>query len=355
MRRLLITGGAGFIGSNLVRYWLAAQPHDRISVVDKFSEAGSPENLSGIACDGRLDVIAGDIRDTDAIARVIHDSSIDVVIHLAAETHVDRSIAEPLDFVQHNVVGTASLLEAVRLAKSSGGAGIRFHQVSTDEVFGSLTSDAGSTDERAAYRPRSPYAATKAGSDHLVRAYMATYGLQATISYSSNNYGPFQHPEKLLPRTIWSALSGRPIQIYGNGQNVRDWLFVHDHCRALDRILLLGKVGRAYNVSASQPRANLDLVRDLCRRIDARIQQSSELRVRYPNCPAARGGICEELITMVADRPGHDWRYAVDATLLARDTGFAAACLLDNGLERTLNWYLSRSDWLERRAGGHRC
>lgn len=355
MQRLLVTGGAGFIGSNFVRYWLEKHPGDCIAVLDKFSEAGSPENLADLSSDKRLEVAVADIRNTDAVSSILHDFRPNMVLNLAAETHVDRSIVAPLDFVQHNVVGTASVLEAVRLAVASGVAGIRFHQVSTDEVFGSLASDAGSTNEQAAYRPRSPYAATKAGADHMVRAYAETYGLQVTLSYSSNNYGPFQHPEKLLPRTIWSALSGQPIPVYGSGLNVRDWLFVEDHCVALDRILAFGKMGGAYNVGTSQPRANLDLVRDLCRRIDARMLRSAELRERYPDCPAAQGTKCEELITMVADRPGHDWRYAIDATLLTNDTGFVGSWSLDSGLERTLNWYLDHFSWLERRADRSRC
>lgn len=356
MRRLLVTGGAGFIGCNFVRFWLRAHPQCRMSILDKFGTGGGTDNVAELADDVRVRIIPADIRDTELVARVLHEEQIELIVHFAAETHVDRSIRNPLLFVENNVVGTASLLEAWRGSSPlSNGARARLHHVSTDEVFGSLDPDAPPSGEQAPYRPRSPYAATKAAADHLVEAYVSTYGLDAALSYSSNNFGPFQHPEKLIPRSIWCALTGRPIEIYGDGRNVRDWLFVEDHCRALEHMIRAGRAGVSYNVSTGQARENRVLIRDLCRLIDAVFAESPALKDRFRECPAARGSPCEELLTFVTDRPGHDFRYAIDSTRLSTDTGFTSSWPLDAALPSTVTWYLEHFDWLASRASAIGC
>jgi dTDP-glucose 4,6-dehydratase len=275
-----------------------------------------------------------------------HD--IDTIVHFAAESHVDRSIVEPGSFVRTNVVGTQVLLDAVRRAwrtADSWRSGVRFHHVSTDEVYGSLGPNDPPFTEETPYSPNSPYAASKAASDHLVRAYHHTYGLPATISNCSNNYGPYQFPEKLIPLMIVNALTAKPLPVYGDGKQVRDWLFVEDHCVAIDRILRADVTGRTFNVGGRAEHENVYIVGQLCDLIDAKMRTDPSLRARFPECPAARNGSCAELVTHVRDRPGHDRRYAIDPRAIASTLRFEPGETLRTGLARTVDWYLDNEEW----------
>lgn len=345
--RVLVTGGAGFIGSSLVDHWLARPVGHRIVVLDSLSTGGRPENLEPHTSDPRCRLVVADVRETDRVAALLHEEALDLVVHLAAETHVDRSIHTPIDFVSSNVVGTASLLEAARSVWLQGGVRRhRVHLVSTDEVFGSLGDDEPPVDESAPYKPRSPYAASKAAADHLACAYRETYGLALSISHACNTYGPRQDAEKLIPRCIERLLGGHPIPVYGDGRNQRDWMHVDDHCRAIDLMIAQGLEGRTFNVSAGAPVPNLEVVSRLCALVDSAFAESDDLRAAHPRALPARGRRCEEAIQFVADRPGHDRRYAMNADALARATGFRPAIDLESGLRRTLDWYLRHSSWL---------
>jgi dTDP-glucose 4,6-dehydratase len=348
MRKILVTGGAGFIGGNFVHYWLRKYPSDCLVVLDALTYAGNLDTIAALQADGRMIFTQGDIVDSTLIASVMSDHEIDTVVHFAAESHVDRSIVEPGAFVRTNVVGTQVLLDAARTAwRSTDGwrDGVRFHHVSTDEVYGSLRPTDPPFTELTPYAPSSPYAASKAASDHLVRAYGHTYGLPTTISNCSNNYGPYQFPEKLIPLIIVNILRGIALPIYGDGRQVRDWLFVDDHCAAIDRILSADVVGRTFNVGGRAEHENIHIVRELCRLIDERFASDSSLGARFPQCPAASGRPSTELITYVRDRPGHDRRYAIDPTVLARDVGFEPTETLSTGLARTVRWYLAEESW----------
>ena len=334
MRTLLITGGAGFIGSNLVRYALA-HTADRIAVVDKLTYAGSLLNLEAPLKDPRVTFLRADIADRDAMARAFAEHQPTAVLNLAAETHVDRSIDGPRPFIDTNIVGTFTLLETARafvggLPPAARDA-FRFLHVSTDEVYGSL-GDEGQFSEETAYAPNSPYAASKAGADHLVRAYVHTYRLPALITNCSNNYGPFQFPEKLIPLMILNALDGRPLPIYGDGGNVRDWLHVEDHCAGLLLVLAKGRVGEKYNVGGGNERTNVEIVDTICDAVD-------ELR------PAS--GSRRALKTFVPDRPGHDRRYAIDAVKIRQELGWSPRHTFESGLRDTVRWYLDHRDWCE--------
>jgi len=292
--------------------------------------------------------IHGDIRSQQLVESLLREHEVGTVVHLAAESHVDRSIEGPDAFVETNVVGTHALLKAAREVWLESGVdveGKRFHHVSTDEVYGSLRPDDPPFRETTPYAPNSPYAASKAASDHLVRAYHHTYGLPATISNCSNNYGPYQFPEKLIPLMLVNALDGRPLPVYGDGGNVRDWLYVEDHCRALEHVLLRGRVGETYNIGGRSERANLDLVRLLCDLVDESFAREPELRTRFPHSPAARGGKSAELITFVKDRPGHDRRYAMDTDKIERELGFCPEESFETGIRKTVDWYLSHEEW----------
>ncbi len=332
MATLLITGGAGFIGSNLVHYALA-HTADRIVVVDKLTYAGSLLNLESPLKDPRVTFVQADIADRDAMARVFSEHQPSAVLNLAAETHVDRSIDGPRLFVDTNIVGTLTLLETAREFVSRLPAAardtFRFLHVSTDEVYGSLGDD-GQFSEETAYAPNSPYAASKAGADHLARAYVHTYGLPVLITNCSNNYGPFQFPEKLIPLVILNALEGRPLPIYGDGGNVRDWLHVEDHCAGLLLVLAKGRVGEKYNVGGGNQRTNLEIVDSICDAID-------ELR---PTTQSRRA-----LKTFVPDRPGHDRRYAIDAAKIRQELGWSPRHTFETGLRDTVRWYLDHRDW----------
>lgn len=327
---VLITGAAGFIGSNLVRHLLERWPDRRLVSFDLLTYAGHLANLADVLDHPRHTFVRGDIADTDAVASVFAEHDVDTVVHLAAETHVDRSIVDPAVFVRTNVAGTVTLLEAAALAWGDRD-GVRFLHVSTDEVFGALGPE-GSFDEAAPYRPTSPYAASKASSDHFVRSWHETYGLPVVITTSTNNYGPHQLPEKLIPMAIIRILAGEKVPIYGRGDNVRDWLYVEDHCDALGLVLEEGRTGETYCIAGGSEIANLELVRLLLGLLDE-----------------ARGvaeGTSEGLIESVEDRPGHDFRYSLDVSRIRGELGWAPKVPLAAGLERTVDWYLANPDWL---------
>ena len=342
MHNLLVTGGSGFIGANFVRYLLEESGFaGRVINVDKLTYAGNPENLGDIEqrFPDRYVFVRADICDRPALARVFADHAIDTVCHFAAESHVDRSIADPDAFVQTNVVGTQVLLQ---LAREQGRAFRLFHHISTDEVYGSLGPE-GFFIEDTPYSPNSPYSASKAASDHLVRAYHHTYGLPVTISNCSNNYGPFQFPEKLIPLMILHALEGKPLPVYGDGMHVRDWLFVRDHCAATWRILSDGQHGRTYNVGGRTEMPNLRVVELLCDLVD-------QLAGARPDGQPRRS-----LIAFVKDRPGHDRRYAIDCSRIERELGWRPEESFETGLRKTVQWYLDHAGWVDRvRTGEYR-
>jgi dTDP-glucose 4,6-dehydratase len=344
MANLLVTGGAGFIGANFVHYWRKAAPADRVVVLDLLTYAGNRHNLDGL---DQVELVVGDICDTDLVTGLLVDHQIDTIVHFAAESHVDRSITGPDAFVQTNVIGTHSLLKAARKVWLDSGSGRphRFHHVSTDEVFGSLGPDDPAFSETTAYAPNSPYSASKAASDHLVRAYHHTYGLDVTTSNCSNNYGPFQFPEKLIPLFTLNALHGRPLPIYGDGQNVRDWLHVEDHCRGIEAVLRKGRIGETYNIGGGQELPNLTVIDEICRAIDTAFAADPGLAERFPDAPAAQGRSTVELKTYVTDRKGHDRRYAIDETRARSELGYAPGRDFSHGFAQTLAWYLDREDW----------
>jgi dTDP-glucose 4,6-dehydratase len=344
-RSLLVTGGAGFIGSNFVHYWRAAHPGDRVVVLDALTYAGNLHNLA-LADDATFRFVRGDIADAARVESLLREERIDTLVNFAAESHVDRSIAGPGAFIQTNVVGTHALLASARQVwRDATPRPHRFHHVSTDEVYGSIESDAPASCEGDAYAPNSPYAASKAASDHLVRAYARTYGLEVTTSNCCNNYGPRQFPEKLIPLAIVRVLTGRPVPIYGDGHNQRDWLHVRDHCRGLELVLEKGVPGEVYHLGGGESAENLDLVRALCDSIDSEFARNPALAGRFPAAPPARGAKSEVLIELVTDRPGHDRRYAVDGGKARRELGFSAEVALTQGLADTVAWYLANESW----------
>lgn len=346
---LLITGGAGFIGANFVHYWLRAHPHTRVVVLDALTYAGNLASLAPVRDHAGFRFVRGDICDQGLVERLLREERIDTIVHFAAESHVDRSIHGPDAFVQTNVVGTHSLLKAAKAVWLDDPATAleahRFHHVSTDEVYGSLGPQDPPFTERSPYAPNSPYAASKAASDHLVRAYHHTYGLKVTTSNCSNNYGPYHFPEKLIPLMIVNALHGRPLPVYGDGSNIRDWLYVEDHARGIERVLTRGAVGETYNLGGHNEWANIDIVRLLCRLIDEAFAEDAELARRFPAAPPAHGAESASLIRYVKDRPGHDWRYAIDAGKARRELGYAPEETFETGIRKTLAWYLDNESW----------
>ena len=344
MARLLVTGGAGFIGTNFVHYWLREHPADAIVVLDALTYAGNRANLEPVAAHPNFQFVHGNICDTALVEKLLREQALDVIVNFAAESHVDRSITEPDAFIDTNIYGTHSMLKAARqvwLFEKSVPRH-RFHQVSTDEVYGSLGPTDAPFSETTPYAPNSPYSASKAASDHLVRAYHHTYALATTISNCSNNYGPYQFAEKLIPLIISRMLKGEALPVYGDGRNVRDWLHVEDHCRAIDLILAKGRVGETYNVGGQAECENIALVHELCDAIDRKFAAMPELRQRFPNSPCGRGAGGRGLISFVTDRLGHDRRYAIDCGKLERELGFQPRHQLTPALRTTVDWYLAR-------------
>ena len=335
-KMILVTGGAGFIGSNFVIDWLAATDEPLINL-DKLTYAGNLQNLAEIEGDPRHIFVQGDIGDKALVAELLSKHQPRAIVNFAAESHVDRSITGPDDFIQTNIVGTFNMLECVRAYWSAlpeaEKTAFRFLHVSTDEVYGSLAPDAPAFTENHPYEPNSPYSASKAASDHLVRAYHHTYGLPVLTTNCSNNYGPYHFPEKLIPLMIVNALAGRPLPVYGDGMQIRDWLFVKDHCSAIRRVLEAGKLGETYNVGGWNEKANIDIVKTVCGLLD-------NLK------PREDGKSYSEQITYVTDRPGHDRRYAIDASKIERELGWKPAETFETGIRKTVDWYLTHGDWV---------
>ena len=336
-KTVLITGGAGFIGSHLVRLMVDKYPEYRIVNLDTLTYAGNLANVADVAERANYHFERVDIQDLDAVRDLFVTYAFDTVIHLAAESHVDRSIEDPLIFVRTNVLGTATLLQVARESWQGDYGGKRFYHVSTDEVYGSLGQE-GYFVESTPYDPRSPYSASKASSDHLVRAWYHTYGLPVVLSNCSNNYGPYQFPEKLIPLFINNIRHGKPLPVYGEGINVRDWLYVADHARAIDVILHRGRVGETYNIGGHNEWKNIDLVKVLCRIMDEKLDR-----------PA---GSSEQLITYVTDRAGHDLRYAIDASKVQRELGWTPSLQFEEGISKTIDWYLTNETWLNEVTSG---
>jgi dTDP-glucose 4,6-dehydratase len=348
MRRLLVTGGAGFIGANFVRYWSQQYPDDYIVVLDALTYAGNLANLEGMSTHPDYRFVHGDISDPSLVERLLVDEQLDTIVHFAAESHVDRSIHEPDAFIQTNIIGTHNLLKMARdawLESDAAPSSHRFHHVSTDEVYGALGPDDPAFTEKTPYAPNSPYSASKAASDHLVRSYHHTYGLEVTTSNCSNNYGPYQFPEKLIPLMIVNALSGKALPIYGDGSNIRDWLYVEDHCRGIDLVMQKGKIGETYNIGGNNEISNLDIVGQICAGIDRMFADDEDLGKSFPDAPAASGKSTDSLITFVKDRPGHDWRYAIDATRASEELQYAPEESFASGLRLTLDWMLMNEAW----------
>jgi dTDP-glucose 4,6-dehydratase len=344
---LLVTGGAGFIGTNFVRHWLAKTHEGRVIVFDALTYAGNLDNLSGLQSDPRFEFVRGDICDEPAVRASMVEFQIDTIVHFAAESHVDRSILGPDDFIRTNVVGTHALLKAAKAlwVDQPIVPAHRFHHVSTDEVYGSLGPNDPPFSENSPYAPNSPYSASKAASDHLVRAYHETYRLDTTVTNCSNNYGPYHFPEKLIPLTIVNILLGKPLPVYGDGQQIRDWLYVEDHCEAISQALRKGEPGNVYNVGGNSETTNIEVVRSLCGLMDSRLSALPELQRNFPSAPTFKGKSAMELITHVRDRPGHDRRYAIDFGKAARELNYASATSLNSGLAKTVNWYLQNAQW----------
>ncbi len=334
-RSVLVTGGAGFIGANFVEHLIASDESVRVTTLDALTYAGSLDNLSAVMGDERHDFIRGDITDAALVSSLLTDRSIDTIVHFAAESHVDRSITGPAAFITTNVVGTFTLLEAARNAWLSKRRrdDVRFHHVSTDEVFGSLGEFDPPFSETTPYGPNSPYSASKAGSDHLVQAYHHTYGLPVTMTNCSNNYGPYQHAEKFIPTVVRSALAGNPIPIYGAGLNIRDWLYVKDHCTAIDAVVRRGRVGQTYLIGGHSERRNIDIANQICAILDEK-------------SPRATGKYAE-LLSSVTDRLGHDFRYAIDSRLIEAELDWIAAETFATGIRKTVDWFLSNPSHLQ--------
>ncbi len=346
-RRLLVTGGAGFIGANFVHHWLASHAGGRLVVLDALTYAGDLENLRPALARPELRFVRGNICDTALVEDLLRGEQLDTIVNFAAESHVDRSIQRPDGFIETNVLGTHSLLKAARKVwlDERRVEAHRFHQISTDEVYGSHGEHDPLCPESMPFAPNSPYAASKAAADHLVRSYHRTYGLDATTSHSSNTYGPLHFPEKLIPLVIVNILEGRELPVYGDGGHIRDWLYVSDHCRAVEAVLEKGASGEVYNVGGRSECRNIELVTWLCALLDERFRNDRILAGRFPSCPAATGVKSGSLIRFVQDRPGHDRRYGLDCGKIERELGFVPLVSLEAGLARTVDWYLENEAW----------
>lgn len=348
MNTLLVTGGAGFIGANFVHYWLRQFPDDRVVVLDALTYAGNRANLEPVLANGNLTFEQGDIGDQALIEKLLRDHGVDTLVHFAAESHVDRSITGPDAFIETNVNGTHSLLKAAKtvwLDEPAEPLDHRFHHVSTDEVYGTLGAEDPAFSETTPYAPNSPYAASKAASDHLVRAYHHTYGLQVTTSNCSNNYGPYHFPEKLIPLVITNILHDKSLPIYGDGKQVRDWLYVEDHCRGIELVIKQGVVGETYNIGGHNEWHNIDIVQLVCSLMNEAFEKDASLAGKYPQATAALAGHSEKLITYVKDRPGHDRRYAIDPTRAGEELGYKPQESFETGIRKTVDWYLANEAW----------
>lgn len=345
---LLVTGGAGFIGANFVHYWLSNHPSDRVVVLDALTYAGNLANLEAIRSSPGLRFVQGDILDQHLVESLLREEQVDRLVHFAAESHVDRSISGPDAFIETNVIGTHSLLKAAKkvwLDEQCMQERCRFHHVSTDEVYGTLGPDDEPFSEDTAYKPNSPYSASKAASDHLVRAYHHTYGLPVTTSNCSNNYGPFHFPEKLVPLVIINILLDKPLPVYGDGRQIRDWLYVEDHARGVDLILQKGVAGETYNIGGNNEWANIDIVKLICDLLNKMFKSDHSLPRRYPSAKSAIAGHAENLISFVKDRPGHDRRYAINPTKAQQLLGYEPRESFETGINKTLEWYLNNESW----------
>lgn len=343
---LMVTGGAGFIGANFVFHWLKQRPNDQLIVVDSLTYAGNKTTLDTVIKQGKIHFYAEDICHQDKMVDLIRQHDINLIVNFAAESHVDRSITGPDAFIETNINGTHSLLKAAKICwLDTQVANHRFHHISTDEVYGSLAPEAPAFTEHHPYLPNSPYAASKASSDHLVRAYHETYGLHTSISNCSNNFGPYHFPEKLIPLTIANILQDHPIPVYGDGKQVRDWLFVEDHCRAIEAILTADCAGETFNVGGNNEQYNLDIVHRLCQLLNDKFSTTPALCERFPMATNAINGCAENLIEHVTDRLGHDRRYAVNAEKIKAELGFQPNQDFDALLAQTLDWYLQHTSW----------
>jgi dTDP-glucose 4,6-dehydratase len=352
MRKLLVTGGAGFIGSNFVQYWLATYPEDKVVVLDALTYAGNLASLKPVENNANYSFCLGNICDTDLVETLLKEHSTDTIVHFAAESHVDRSIDGPDAFIETNIIGTHSLLKAakkiwIEQPKAKGEVPLkhRFHHVSTDEVYGDLGPEDPAFTEQTAYAPSSPYSASKAASDHLVNAYHHTYGLEVTTSNCSNNYGPYHFPEKLIPLILTNILFDKPLPIYGNGQQIRDWLYVTDHVRGIDLVINKGRLGECYNIGGINEWANVDIINSICKVMDDSFKANPELTTKYPDAKNAIAGASKELITYVKDRAGHDQRYAINPTKSNVELGYVSQESFETGIRKTIAWYLNNESW----------
>ncbi len=348
MANLLVTGAAGFIGANFVYYWLDKYPQDRIVGLDALTYAGNRTSLKTAEDHPNFRFVQGDIGDQALIESLLRGDKLDTIVHFAAESHVDRSITGPDAFLETNIMGTHSMLKAARAVWLDGPEGVlphRFHHVSTDEVYGSLERDDPPFKESTPYAPNSPYSASKAASDHLVRAYHHTYGLNVTTSNCSNNYGPYQFPEKLIPLVLTNILHGKDLPIYGDGMNIRDWLYVDDHALGIDLVIKKGRLGETYNIGGYNEWTNIDIVNLICDLMDKQFEANPEMKTLYPDAPAAQGKPANSLIIYVKDRPGHDARYAIDAEKTTAELGYKPEETFETGIAKTVQWYLDNEDW----------
>jgi len=352
MKSLLVTGGAGFIGANFVLYWLDKYPQDKVIVLDALTYAGNKASLKRVEKHPGFTFVLGDICDTPLVERLLLEHGVDTLVHFAAESHVDRSILGADAFIETNIIGTYSLLKAARkvwiqepASRNEAALPHRFHHVSTDEVYGALEPEDPAFSESTPYAPNSPYSASKAASDHLVRAYHHTYGLNITTSNCSNNYGPYHFPEKLIPLILTNILQNKPLPIYGDGQQIRDWLYVADHARGIDLVIQKGEFGECYNIGGINEWANIDIVKLICSLMNQAFSENLELHQKYPAAIHAKAGTSEELITFVKDRAGHDRRYAIDPSKSEQELGYQPIESFESGLKKTVTWYLNNSPW----------
>lgn len=359
-RNILVTGGAGFIGANFVHYWLEKNPQDNVIVLDALTYAGNEENLISLKTLPNYRFVQGDICNVELVESLIKEHKLTTIVHFAAESHVDRSITGPDAFIETNIIGTYNLLKAAKKVwidepKTQGKPALphRFHHVSTDEVYGTLESNDPAFTEATAYAPNSPYSASKAASDHLVRAFHHTYGLEVTTSNCSNNYGPYHFPEKLIPLIITNILHDKPLPIYGDGMQIRDWLYVEDHARGIELVLNEGQLGESYNIGGNNEWANIDIVNVVCQLMNQAFVEDPTLSQKFPYAKSAIEHCSQSLITFVTDRAGHDRRYAIDATKTNQELGYAPVESFETGIKKTIEWYLNNQNWWKKLTVGN--